>query len=447
MSLQRAVARTGLALAGCALASPAFALDLLAAYKLARDNDAQFAAAQAEYRAAQEAVPQARAAVLPQVGVTGSASKNDPEQGDNYQREEFELRLTQTLFAWADFAGLDRADARLAQAEANFAAAKQELILRVARAYFDVLTARDRVRFAEAEQEAINRQLEQAQKRFDVGLIPITDVKSARASYDLAVSRAIEARNALENAREALRTVITRTPGELAGITDELPLKEPESPVEQWVERALEQNPDYLAARAAAEAARHGMRVQRAERYPQVDLFVSHSQSDSDRQIGGGLGATRGERDTDRIGIQLNWNLYQGGAISSRTDEARARFQAEQARVVRNRRATQQSTRNNYRNLEATMSQVRALREAVESNRAALEAERAGFQVGTRTAVDVLAVVRDLYGAQRDFAEARSNYITTRLELKQAAGTLTMQDVRRVNSWLEEPPLDDAASE
>jgi outer membrane protein len=248
-------------------------------------------------------------------------------------------------------------------------------------------------------------------------------------------------------AREALRTVIARTPGELAGITGELPLKEPEAPVEQWVERALEQNPNYLAARAGAEAARHAMRVQRAGRYPQVDLFVSHSQSDSDRQVGGGLGRTTGERETDRIGIQLNWNLYQGGAISSRTEEARTRFQAEQARVVRNRRHTQQSTRNNYRNIEATVSQVRALREAVESNRAALEAERAGFQVGTRTAVDVLAVVRDLYGAERDFAEARYNYITTRLELKQAAGTLTLQDVRRVNSWLEEPPLDDDGSE
>ena len=439
MPLDRPVAAACSALLGLALSAPASALDLLTAYELARGNDAGFAAARAEYRAAREAWPQARAAVLPQINLAGSVAENSPDRGDNYSSDQYELRLTQTLFDWADFAGLDRAEALVAQAEAELASAEQELILRVADAYFDVLTARDRVRFAEAEKEAIQRQLDQAQQRFEVGLIPITDVKSARASYDLAVAREIEARNALENAREALRTLIDVAPGALAALTEELPLEPPEPAVEQWVEQALEQNPDYLSARAAARAARHFMRVQRAGNYPRLDLFASHSENDRDATDVTGTGLTvGGAEETDRIGVQLSWDLYAGGGVTSRADEARARFQAEQARVVQSRRGTVQSTRNTYRNVEAAVSQVRALRQAVESNQAALEAERAGFRVGTRTAVDVLSVLRDLYGAQRDFAEARYNYIVNRLSLEQAAGTLTVEDVRLVNSWLEE---------
>ena len=439
MSVDRPLAAACVALLGLALSAPASALDLLTAYDLARRNDPAFAAARAEYRAARETWPQARAAVLPQVNLAGSVSENSPDRGDNYSSDQYELRVTQTLFDWADFAGLDRAEALVAQAEAELASAEQELILRVADAYFDVLTARDRVRFAEAEQEAIQRQLDQAQQRFEVGLIPITDVKSARASYDLAVARTIEARNALANAREALRTLIDRTPDALAGLTEELPLESPEPAVEAWVEQALDRNPEYLSARASARAARHFMRVQRGGRYPRLDLFASHSENDRDETdiTGTGVGIG-GAEETDRIGVQLSWDLYAGGGLGSRTEEARARFQAEQARVVQARRATVQTTRNTYRNVEATVSQVRALREAVESNQAALEAERAGFRVGTRTAVDVLTVLRDLYGAQRDFAEARYNYIINRLDLKQAAGTLTVDDVRLVNSWLEE---------
>ena len=424
----------------------AHAADLLDVYELAQRNDPTFAAAQAEYQAELEARPQARAALLPQVNASAAYSDNSQESESgpggtvesDYTNKQYQLELRQPLFDWAAFAGLDRADARIARAEANLAAAKQELILRVSEAYFNVLSARDGVRFAEAEKKAIGRQLEQAQQRFEVGLIPITDVKSAQASYDLAVAREIEARNTLENAREALRTLIERIPGRLDAVADDLPLTRPQpNDVAAWVERALEQNPEFLAARANAEVARYDIKQARAGHYPEVDLFARRT--DSDRSYDGNATAALsngGGGTTDSIGIELTWNLFSGGATSSRTDQARSLFQAAQSRMVQARRSASQSTRDAFRGLAAAISQVKALRQAVESNEAAVEAERAGFRVGTRTAVDVLSALRDLYGAQRDFADARYNYILNRLRLKQASGTLTMDDVRVVNAWL-----------
>ncbi|MEF8833560.1 MAG: TolC family outer membrane protein [Halofilum sp. (in: g-proteobacteria)] len=416
------------------------AADLVSIYRMALQNDPTFAAAESEYQAELEARPQARAALLPQVNASASYSDNsqDTATGESdYTREQYQIELRQPLFDWAAFAGLDRADARVARAEANLAAAKQDLILRVSEAYFEVLSARDGVRFARAEKEAISRQLEQAQQRFEVGLIPVTDVKSAQASYDLAVSREIEAENALENAREALRTVIDRPPGRLEVVSDDLPLTRPEpNDVAAWVERALEQNPDFLAARADSEVARQDIQQARAGHYPEIDLYARRSDTDSSRE--GAFPQTDQDSTTDSIGVELSWNLFASGATSSRTDQSRSLFQAAQSRMVEARRGASQNTRDAFRGLSSAISQVEALKQAVESNEAAVEAERAGFRVGTRTAVDVLSALRDLYGAQRDYADARYNYILNRLRLKQAAGTLTVDDIRAVNAWLRE---------
>ncbi len=315
----------------------------------------------------------------------------------------------------------------------------------MAEPYFDVLSARDGVRFAEAEKNAIERQLEQAQQRFEVGLIPITDVKSAQASYDRAVADEIEARSSLDNAREALRSVTDRIPGRLAMVADDLPLTRPEpQDTEAWVERALQQNPEFLAARAGAEVARHEISQARAGHYPELDLYARHNDSDSSRN-GFASSGQAGDSTTQSIGVELSWNLFSGGNTTSQTDQSRARFQAAQSRMVEARRSARQSTTDAYRGLEAAISRVRALDQAVESNEAAVEAVRAGFEVGTRTNVDVLSALGELYGAQRDYADARYDYILNRLRLKQAAGTLTVDDVRAVNGWLRETPVDDNA--
>lgn len=416
---------------------PVQAGDLLRVYQQARQNDPQYATARAEYRAAREAAPQARAAVLPQVSLSAGRFENDESsngQSNDFTSTQTQLELRQTLFDWSEYAGLGRADAVVAEAEATLASAEQDLIIRVSETYFDVLSARDNLRFARAEKKAIGRQLEQARERFDVGLIPVTDVKEAQASYDLAVSREIEAANRLDNAREALRTITGSPPGILSGIAIELALDrpDPEDPG-TWVDRALEQNPDYLAARSAAETARYEIKQARAGHYPSVDLVARHSEQDTQSAT-----AFSDDTETDSIGVQLEWTLFAGGGTWSQSDQARARFQAAQSRVVSARRTAEQSVRTVYRSLMASISQVRALQQAVESNQAAVEATRAGFRVGTRTAVDVLNVLRDLYQAQRDFADARYQYVVNRLRLEQATGTLTVEDVRQVNTWLGE---------
>lgn len=428
-------------------ASAAQATDLLEAYRLAQQHDPAYAAARYDYEAAIESRPQARGALLPQVTFSASGSEDDQRdlntnESDQFTNEQYSLNLRQTLFNWEQFAGLSRADAEVAQAEAELADADQQLILRVAEAYFDVLDAEENERFARAEVEAIERQLEQARERFDVGLIPVTDVKAAQASYDLAVSRRIEATNQIDDAREALRAIIDRRTGMLARVQDDLPLTPADpSDANTWVARAVEQNPEFLTARAASEATRQGVRQARAGHYPEVDLVASRTRREQDSDVfsGGGQQQLSRDSETDSIGIEVTLPLFRGGATMSGTREARANFEAAQARMAEARRAVEQRTRNAFRGLESRISQVRSLQQAVESNEASVEAEEAGFEVGTRTTVDVLDALRDLFEAERDYANARFEYILNRLRLQEAAGTLTVEDVRLVNSWLEAP--------
>lgn len=424
-------------------AGSAHASDLLEIYRLAQQNDPTYAAARHDYRAAVERRPQARGALLPQISFSASLSEDDQRnldtnQSDSFTSEQYSLVLRQTLFNWEQFAGVSRADAEVAQAEAELAEADQDLILRVAERYFAVLAAEENERFARAEVNAIERQLEQARERFDVGLIPITDVRAAQASYDLAVSRQIEARNEIDNAREALRSIIERRVGPLAHVRETLPLTSPDpDEPDRWVERAVEQNPQYLAARAAAETARQGMRQARAGHYPEVDLVASRTRQERDSDAFAGAGGQQfGDTETDSIGIEVTIPLFTGGATSSRTREARSAFESSQSRMVEAQRRVEQRTRDAYRGLETRISQVRALRQAVESNEASVEATEAGFRVGTRTAVDVLDALRDLFEAERDYANARFEYILNRLRLQEAAGTLTVEEIRLVNSWL-----------
>ncbi|MEX0607721.1 MAG: TolC family outer membrane protein [Halofilum sp. (in: g-proteobacteria)] len=438
MSAHRPPLRLIAAALTASICVPATAADLLGVYQRAQEEDPQFTTARSEYRAAREAMPQARAAVLPQVSLSASVNEREVTDGNTTESgssNEASLSVTQTLFNWSQFAGLGQAEAQVAQAEAQFAAAEQNLITRVANAYFEVLAAADNLRFAGAEKRAIERQLEQAQERFEVGVIPITDVKAAQASYDLAVSREIDADNRLANAREALRTILGEPPGTLAELGEGLRLEAPDpTEPEAWVEQATERNPNLLAARAGADAARQGIRVTRGGHYPNVELIGSYSEGDSDF----GQGADGADEET-RVGVQLTWPLFSGGATFSEVDEAQAQFGAQRSRVVEAHRSASQSTRDAFRGVQASISQVRALEQAVESNQAAVEAARAGFEAGTRTAVDVLQALRDLYAAQRDYADARYNYILNRLQLKQAAGTLTVEDVRLVNTWLSSP--------
>jgi len=423
-------------------ASPAWSENLLDVLDLAKRYDAQLQAAQAQYRAEREALPLATAALLPQVNVFGSWSK----QATDYTKNDFgstgtvkpssaslgaSLRLPLLrLDAWA---GRDAAKAQVAKAEAALKEAEQALLLRVAEAYFQVLSRTDDLELARAEKNAIARQLEQAKQRYEVGLIAVTDVHEAQARYDLAVAQEIAAENALANAREALRVITGQTHEHLLRLSPDTPLVPPTpNDIDAWVAAAKDNSLTLQKARLALQAARARIRQQRAGRLPTLDLSASYQYNNNQNLFG----AFDQEFSTTALSLELNAPLYQGGAISAGTRQARAQADAAHRQLEANEREVLRRTREAYLGVLAGMSHVKALRQALLSSESALKATEAGFEVGTRTAVEVLDAQRELYRARRDYARARYDYILNTLRLKQAVSALTEEDLTQVNQWL-----------
>ncbi|MCP4406255.1 MAG: TolC family outer membrane protein [Gammaproteobacteria bacterium] len=413
--------------------------DLLEIYQLALEKDAQFQSAQASYLAAREAKPQARSFLFPQVNASAglsrtgqSVSRDTGDQSSDFDTKQYGINLNQVIFNKELFIGLDQADLSIAQAESELEFARQELLVRVARAYFDTLSAEDTLRFTIGEKKAIGRQLEQAQKRFEVGLIAITDVKEAQANYDGAIASEITARNEINIARNALSVIIGQFFGELDKLTDRMLLLSPDpSDADQWMNKALEENLQLIATRLATENAGLDIKKQRAGHYPTLDLNASADQTD----ISGGF---FGARDTGQIsaGVALNIPIFQGTLVNSRTREAQYNFKQAQEQFTQQRRTVAKLARDSYLNVIAGISSVQALKRAVESSQAAADATQAGFEVGTRTSVDVLISLRALFQAERDYSVSRYDYLIDTLLLKAAVGTLTVDDLDKINQWL-----------
>lgn len=408
-------------------------------YRIAARSDPELQAAVADHAATLEVLPQSRAGLLPDIGFNGTVDRlrfEDLESGGDttFSTDQiYTLTLTQPIFRYDRFVQFRQADSRILQAEAELTAAEQDLMIRTATRYFEVLGTMDDLQFARSEKGAIARQLDQTKQRFDVGLIAITDVHEAQARYDLAVSEEIKAETQLENAREALAEITGTPHGNLQVLEAELPLltPDPQSP-EQWVNKALEQNYQYLAAQAAAETARQEIEHRRSGHYPSLDFNLN--QSYRDQNFGGVFGLQRYD---SSIGLELNLPIFQGGRVRSQTTESRALFDAAQQRAELQRRAAQRQMRDAYRAVVANIALVHALEQALVSTRTALEAAEAGFDVGTRTIVDVLNAQREVFRARRDFARARYDYLLNTLQMKLAAGTLSGDDVKQVSSYLQ----------
>lgn len=436
--MSNSVARM-LALALLAVSAGAQGEDLRDVYRLAQENDPQLRAAAAGHRAALEVKPQARAFLLPNVNFGAQTQLSDVEIKQpvsntyDYKSSGYSLSLRQAIYHHDYYVQLRQADASIARADAEYGSAVQALVVRVAEAYFNLLAAEDNLRFAEAEKTAIAQQLRQTQQRFEVGLSAITDVHEAQAGYDAAVAQEIVAQNVLENAREVLRELTGQDHSTLAPLADEIPLQRPEpEDIDQWVETALRENLQLLAADASAQIAREEVSRRRAGHYPTLDLVASHNWSDTTEA----QTVTANENVSNIIGLQLNIPLYAGGAVSSRTREATHLYSQAQEGLELTRRATVRQTRDAYLGVTAGISTVEARRQALASARTAQEATQAGYEVGTRTAVDVLNLQRELFRAERDYARARYDYALSTLRLKQAAGILTEADLEHVNGWL-----------
>lgn len=426
----------------------AYADDFLTVYNLARANDPKFSAAQSVYMAEREKLPQARAGFMPTLSARAERNRNNhetitdsfiisrPSAQFEYSSTEYSLRLSQPVYNAVVFSGFSQAKAEVRRAEAEYAAAGQDLILRVAQAYLDVLLAEDNLEFTRTEKASIQRQLESAEARLKVGLATITDVHDAKARFEVAVSQETEAENALQDKREALHELTGRPPEMLASVNNNMPLIAPDpSDINQWTEKSLAQNFSLLAKRAAAESSNEEIKRQRAGHYPTLDLVGTRIRNDDDGSITGpGIRA-----DSTILGLQLNVPLFQGGIVSSRTEEAVHRRDAAQQEFEAVRRATEREARASYLGVVGGAAKVTALSQAVMAGESALEAKIQGFAVGVNTNLDVLDATRDLYRAKRDLSSARYDYLLNLLRLKQAAGILGENDILQINGWLQIP--------
>jgi len=447
-----------LALAGLpALANNANdTMTLLDIYELAVDNDPAIREARANRDASMQARPIERANLLPQLTLSAdfdhrvsesqqqSIGEVDLPDPVTARRDEtsFTLSLRQTVFDWSQFQAMGRAKSEVAAAEVEYENAMQELAIRTAEAYFDLLAATDELASAQANEEAIQRQKERAERRFEVGLVAITDVQEARAAFDNAVADRIAADRNVSLRRESLREIIGIYPGELAAPVEDmdLDLPDPADP-EAWSIEAQTNNLEVVAARFSLEAAESRVQEARAGHFPTLALTGSYS--DFDRDEVGYPSDSPEDRATGFLrsegyafGLSLEIPIFRGGRVVAQTSEARSRMLAETSRLERLRRQAERQSRDAYLGLLSERSRVRALAQAVESNQTALASTQAGFEVGTRTTVDVLDARQALFQAQTSYARSKYDFLLNGLRLQAAVGSLGTSDIERLSALL-----------
>ncbi|QQD18099.1 TolC family outer membrane protein [Spongiibacter nanhainus] len=437
---------------------------LLDIYELAVQNDPQLKAAEATYRANIEAEDLGRAALLPQISAqayyqdaetesdgksttlsaTGSPTVIDQSTTTDAETESLSLTLNQAIFdlsAWFNF----RAGQKLSeQAEAQLAYDQQQLIVRVADAYFNVLRARENLDASKAEERAAKRQLEQTQERFDVGLIAITDVHESRAAYDNAVAQRLAFDGDLAIARENLSLLTGQEHGKLQSLKDSYPIAEPQPASRaEWVEFALENNYQLKVAEAASGAAYQTARSKKMEHLPKVSGSFSYTNEDMSGSRRFNPESTfsvppDNETETEALRLTVSMPLFSGGAVSAGRRQAYEQYNASRYNAQLTQRQVVNGTRAQHIAVYTAVQRVKARKQNIVSARSALDATEAGYEVGTRNVVDVLNAQRALYAAMRDYTNTRYDYVVNMLRLKLNAGTLSPADITNLNNWLAE---------
>ncbi|MFZ6046112.1 TolC family outer membrane protein [Pseudomonas sp. CR3202] len=422
--------------------------DLVTVYKDAVDNNADLAAALANYEALREAVPQARSGLLPQIngGATADNTRTKLDEPSNtFSRSgiAYQATLSQPIFRADRWFQLKAAESSTEQAGLDYSATQQNLILQTAETYFSVLRAQDNLASTKAEEAAFKRQLDQANERFDVGLSDKTDVLEAQAGYDTARANRMIAERNVQDAFQALVTLTNREYASIEGILHTLPVVVPApNDAKAWVDTAAQQNLNLQAANYAVDAAEETLRQRKAGHAPTLDAVASYQKGDNDSLGFSNTGSTTGQApfsgDVEQrsIGLQLNIPIYSGGLTSSQVRESYQRLNQTEQQRESLRRTVVQNTRNFHRAVNTDVEQVKARKQSIISNQSALEATEIGYQVGTRNIVDVLDAQRQLYSSVRDYNNARYDYILDNLRLKQAAGTLSPGDLEALAGFL-----------
>jgi outer membrane protein len=428
----------------------ASAADLLETFHAAQSQDSVFAAARATYQAGQEKLPQGRSLLLPTVNLNANSTFNDintryhggvliggmlfPPSGQfRYNSHGYGATLVQPLYRQQNWMVYSESELQVVQAEAQFKSAENDLMLRVARAYFDVLIAQDSVDLAGAQKAAISEQLEQAKRNFEVGTATITDTHEAQSRYDLTSAQEIAAQSNLEIKKRTLQQLTNAMPENLRRLGDQFKLETPQpADINKWVEAAQQNNLQLVAAQASAEIADKEVARNRGGHYPTLDLVANYSQTYAN---GGTFGVGSDTRAT-AVGVQLNVPLFQGGAVQSKWREAEANRDRAKDELESAHRNVELQTRQAYLGVVNGMAQVAALQQALKSSDSLLASSKLGQEVGVRTNLDVLNAQQQLYSTRRDLYQAEYNYLLAKLQLQAAVGTLTEDDLVAVNKAL-----------
>jgi outer membrane protein len=436
----------GLSALCCAItfaAVPLHAETLKDIYLQALENDHNFRSARANRDAGLENKALGRSALLPQIGGSGTWSKTDLDTKvgtDQRPAGKYDLdgvsygaSLQQSIIDLSNWHNYARGRALADAAEAEFAVAEQDLILRTANAYFDALKAVDNLATAKAEQDALAHQLEQTKQRFAVGLTAITEVHEAQAAYDSATANRLVADGNLGIAFEALEVLTGQSYHSLSPLLDEFPVQPPQPAArEEWVELALNNNARLKASAFAAASAEAGAKAAKSAHLPTLTGSLNYGHSEQDME-----NLAIEDQDTTSIRLDLNIPLYSGGRVSATRRQAYYQYLSTRERFLQTQRDTVQEARSNHLAVLTTAATVKARKQAITSSRSALEATQAGYDVGTRDLVDVLNAQRNLYSAQRDYFNALYTYVIATLQLKRAAGVLVAADINELDQWLD----------
>jgi outer membrane protein len=422
------------------------AADLLETFRAAQANDPVFAAARATQQAGKEKLSQGRSLLMPSINLTANSTFNDLTTQfnpsvpplltggtDRYNSNGYGVTLVQPLFREQNWQIYGESELQATQADVQLKIAEQDLIVRVAQAYFDVLIAQDSVGLVDAQKTAISEQREQAKRNFEVGSATITDTLEAQARYDQTGAQEIAAKNNLEVKRSALQQLINTAPGDLDHLGKDFKLEVPQPTVmEKWVSEAQLSNLQLAIAQAGAEIADREVSRNRGGHLPTVDLVANYSQNNAN---GGSFGIGT-DTTSKSIGVQLNMPLFEGGAVNSKWREAEANRERARQELENARRNVEQQTRQAYLGVVSGIAQVQALKQALTSSQSVLEASKLGQEVGVRTNLDVLNAQQQLFSTRRDLYQAQYNYLMSELRLKQAVGTLDAADLEKVNQAL-----------
>lgn len=417
----------------------ALAADLMAVYQDALANDAKFSAARAQFEAGQEKVVQGRAGLLPQIGLAAETTYTDADfrtrvppgsSSPSYNSNGYGVQLTQPLFRWQNWVQFKQGELQTALAQTQFGLARQELVLRVAEAYFNVLNAQDALAAVTQLRTAAGEQLELAKTSFEVGTVTITDVHEAQSRFDLASAQEIAAQNQLEVARQSLAQIIGKEPGALAGLREGVTLQRPQpADIADWVAAAESGSFGVQAQQLAREIAAREVERARAGHLPTVDLVASHGVNNRPQP-------TTDRSEVTAIGLQLNVPLFAGGRVSSVSREAAALRMKADADLEDARRGAALAARQSWLGVTSGMAQVKALEAARVSSLSALEANKLGYEVGVRINIDVLNAQTQLADTLQQLSRARYDTLLAQLRLKAAAGTLGDEDVQAINALL-----------